>query len=150
MINRDAEVPVVLVSAHQEAELLVRSGAEHIMAYLVKPVKPADLQAALTLAVLRFEQYQRVRSRRLACGRRWRIASSSNRPRASPCAGCASMRRKRTSVCASCRASTTGSYRSRSASAGGRWDSSKLWKNSAGCRQSRPTRSCSPEIPSHC
>ena len=32
------------------------------MAYLVKPVKPADLEAAIRLAVLRFEQYQRVRA----------------------------------------------------------------------------------------
>ena len=36
-------------------------GAEYIMSYLVKPVKPADLQAAITLAVARFEQYRRVR-----------------------------------------------------------------------------------------
>jgi AmiR/NasT family two-component response regulator len=61
-INREREVPVVLVSAHTEGELLARSGAEYIMSYLVKPVKPADLQAAITLAVARFEQYQRVRS----------------------------------------------------------------------------------------
>ena len=61
-VNRGREVPVVLVSAHQESDLLLRSGAEHIMAYLVKPVKPADLQAAIRLAVLRFEQYQRVRA----------------------------------------------------------------------------------------
>jgi response regulator NasT len=61
-VNRQREVPVVLVTAHQEGELLVRSGAEYIMAYLVKPVKPPDLQAAITLAVARFEQYQRVRA----------------------------------------------------------------------------------------
>jgi AmiR/NasT family two-component response regulator len=61
-VNREREVPVVLVSGHQEAELLARSGAEYIMAYLVKPVKAADLKAAITLAVLRFEQYQRVRA----------------------------------------------------------------------------------------
>jgi response regulator NasT len=61
-VNREREVPVILVSAHQEAELLSRSGAEYIMAYLVKPVKPADLQAAITLAVFRFEQYQQVRA----------------------------------------------------------------------------------------
>ncbi|HEY7158270.1 MAG TPA: response regulator [Gemmataceae bacterium] len=61
-INREREIPIVLVSAHHEAELLVRAGVDHIMAYLVKPVKPADLQAALTLAMLRFEQYQRVRA----------------------------------------------------------------------------------------
>jgi response regulator NasT len=62
LLNREREVPTVLVSAYHEAELLARSEADHIMAYLVKPVKPADLQAALTLAVLRFEQYQRVRA----------------------------------------------------------------------------------------
>lgn len=62
LVNRDREIPVVLVSGHTEGELLARSGAEYIMSYLVKPVKPADLQAAITLAVLRFEQYQRVRA----------------------------------------------------------------------------------------
>jgi len=62
LVNRDREVPVVLVSAHTEGDLLARSGAEYIMSYLVKPVKPADLQAAITLAVARFEQYQRVRA----------------------------------------------------------------------------------------
>lgn len=61
-VNREREVPVVLVSGHQEPELLARSGAEYIMAYLVKPVKPADLQAAITLAVTRFEQFQKVRT----------------------------------------------------------------------------------------
>ncbi len=61
-VNRERSVPVVLVSGHTEGELLARSGAEYIMSYLVKPVKPADLQAAITLAVARFEQYQRVRA----------------------------------------------------------------------------------------
>jgi two-component system, response regulator PdtaR len=60
--NCDRQIPFVLVSAYTEGALLARSGAEYIMSYLVKPVKPADLQAAITLAVLRFEQYQRVRS----------------------------------------------------------------------------------------
>lgn len=61
-VNRERQVPVVLVSGHTEGELLARSGAEYIMSYLVKPVKPADLQAAITLAVARFEQYQRARA----------------------------------------------------------------------------------------
>ena len=61
-INRVREVPVVLISGHQEQELLNRAGVEYIMAYLVKPVKPADLHAAITLAVVRFDQYQRVRA----------------------------------------------------------------------------------------
>jgi AmiR/NasT family two-component response regulator len=62
VVNRERQVPVVLVSGHTEGDLLARSGAEYIMSYLVKPVKPADLQAAITLAVARFEQYQRVRA----------------------------------------------------------------------------------------
>ncbi len=62
VVNRERNVPVVLVSGHTEGELLARAGAEYIMSYLVKPVKPADLQAAITLAVARFEQYQRVRA----------------------------------------------------------------------------------------
>jgi response regulator NasT len=61
-VNRQRETPAILVTAYQESDLLARSGAEHIMAFLVKPVKPADLQAAISLAVLRFEQYQRVRA----------------------------------------------------------------------------------------
>lgn len=62
VVNRERNIPVVLVSGHTEGELLARSGAEYIMSYLIKPVKPADLQAAITLAVARFEQYQRVRA----------------------------------------------------------------------------------------
>jgi AmiR/NasT family two-component response regulator len=62
VVNRERNIPVVLISGHTEGELLARSGAEYIMSYLVKPVKPADLQAAITLAVARFEQYQRVRA----------------------------------------------------------------------------------------
>jgi response regulator NasT len=61
-VNRDRSVPVMLISGYTEAELLTRSGAEYIMSYLVKPVKPADLQAAITLAVTHFELYQRVRA----------------------------------------------------------------------------------------
>jgi response regulator NasT len=62
VVNREQNVPVVLISGYTEGELLARSGAEYIMSYLVKPVKPADLQAAITLAVTRFEQYLRVRA----------------------------------------------------------------------------------------
>jgi len=60
-IAREQTVPVVLVSAYHDAELLVRAGAGYIMAYLVKPVKPPDLQAALTMGLLRFEQFLAVR-----------------------------------------------------------------------------------------
>jgi response regulator NasT len=57
---RDHEVPVILVSAHHDAELIVRAGTDHIMAYLTKPVKEADLETAIYLAVLRFEHFMKV------------------------------------------------------------------------------------------
>jgi len=60
IVNRDREVPVILVSAHHDAELIVRAGTDHIMAYLIKPVKEADLETAIYLAVLRFEHFQKI------------------------------------------------------------------------------------------
>jgi response regulator NasT len=60
-VSRDRQVPVVLITAHHDDGLLARAGAGHIMAYLIKPVKPTDLQAAVALAVLRFEQLQQLR-----------------------------------------------------------------------------------------
>jgi response regulator NasT len=55
--NADRPVPVILVSGHHDAELLERAGADHIMAYLIKPVSQADVEAAIALALRRFEQY---------------------------------------------------------------------------------------------
>jgi len=54
-------LPVILVSAHHEAELLSRASNEHMLAYLVKPVKQADLETAITIALQRFEQFRNLR-----------------------------------------------------------------------------------------
>ena len=43
--NRDAPVPVILVTGHHDADLLHRAAADYVMAYLTKPVKPADLES---------------------------------------------------------------------------------------------------------
>ncbi len=59
-INRDRPIPVILVSAHHDANLLARAARTHIMAYLVKPVKPADLETAIALAMMRFDQFQKL------------------------------------------------------------------------------------------
>jgi response regulator NasT len=56
--NRDVRVPVILITAHHEAETLARAGADYIMAYLAKPVKPVDLGAAVRLAMSRFRHFQ--------------------------------------------------------------------------------------------
>ena len=60
-VNRDRSVPVILVTAHHEAELLARAASDHVMAYLSKPAKPIDLQAAINLAMLRFDHFQALR-----------------------------------------------------------------------------------------
>jgi response regulator NasT len=56
-VNRDRPIPVVLVSAHHDAETLTRLGADHIMGYLIKPVSEPDLKTAITLAMVRFKHF---------------------------------------------------------------------------------------------
>jgi two-component system, response regulator PdtaR len=60
-ICRGEPIPIILVSAYHEAELLDRARREHILAYLVKPIKQADLEAAITVAMERFEEFQALR-----------------------------------------------------------------------------------------
>ncbi len=57
----DEPLPVILVSAYNEPELLERAGADHILAYLVKPIKQADLGLAISIAMRRFRQFQQLR-----------------------------------------------------------------------------------------
>ncbi|MDR3636507.1 MAG: response regulator [Isosphaeraceae bacterium] len=57
-LYKDTPVPVILVSAFHDAEFIRRAEADHILAYLVKPIKQADLEPAITIAMRRFEQFQ--------------------------------------------------------------------------------------------
>jgi two-component system, response regulator PdtaR len=61
LIYRQAAVPVILVSAYHDPEFIRRAEADHIMAYLVKPIKQADLEPAIGIAMRRFEQFQALR-----------------------------------------------------------------------------------------
>ncbi len=60
-VNRERQVPFVLISAHQDAEVLGRTRAEHIMGFLTKPVRPADVVTTVTVAAQRFEQLRTAR-----------------------------------------------------------------------------------------
>lgn len=60
-IYRTHPVPVILVSAYHDAEFIRRAESDHILAYLVKPIKQADLEPAITIAMRRFEQFQALR-----------------------------------------------------------------------------------------
>jgi response regulator NasT len=60
-IYRDRPVPIILVSAYHDPELIARAEADHILGYLVKPIEQADLEPVIALAARRFEQFEALR-----------------------------------------------------------------------------------------
>jgi two-component system, response regulator PdtaR len=60
-IYEEMPIPVILVSAYSNEQLIERAEADHIMAYLVKPIKKANLEPAISLAMRRFEQFEELR-----------------------------------------------------------------------------------------
>jgi len=60
-INREREVPVILVSNHHDGETQARAVQDHVMAYLAKPIKEGDLTAAISLAQARFQDWRALR-----------------------------------------------------------------------------------------
>jgi response regulator NasT len=60
-IYEERLVPVILVSAHHDADLIARAETDHIMGYLVKPIKQQDLKPSIAIAVHRFEQFKAMR-----------------------------------------------------------------------------------------
>lgn len=60
-VYKERPIPVILVSAYHDAELIARAEADHILGYLVKPIKQADLEPVIALAMRRFEQFQALR-----------------------------------------------------------------------------------------
>jgi two-component system, response regulator PdtaR len=57
-ICAERPVPVILVSAYHDPGLIERAEADHVLAYLVKPIGQADLQPAISIAMRRFEELQ--------------------------------------------------------------------------------------------
>ncbi len=60
-ICREEPVPVILVSAHDDPEFLARANENHVLAYLIKPIKRQDLQPAIQIAVRRNEEFHTMR-----------------------------------------------------------------------------------------
>ncbi len=61
-IYHDRPIPVILVSAFYEPDLIERAEQDHIMAYLVKPIKQGDLEPAIAIATQRFAQFTALRT----------------------------------------------------------------------------------------
>jgi response regulator NasT len=54
-------VPIILVSAFHDQQLLDRAEEDYVLAYLVKPIKATHLVPAINIALRRFEQFQDLR-----------------------------------------------------------------------------------------
>jgi response regulator NasT len=61
IISREQAVPIILVSAYHDPELVQRAESDHVFAYLVKPIGVADLPPAISVAVRRFQEMQALR-----------------------------------------------------------------------------------------
>ncbi len=60
-ICEEEPVPVILLSAFHDAELIERASQDYVLAYLVKPIKDTDLEPAIAIARERFRQIQTLR-----------------------------------------------------------------------------------------
>ncbi len=57
-ITEARPIPIILLTAYSEAQLVERAAEANIAAYLMKPVSEEDLLPAITLALIRFRQFQ--------------------------------------------------------------------------------------------
>ena len=60
-ITQARPIPIILLTAYSEAQLVERAAQANISAYLMKPVSEEDLLPAITLALIRFKQFQALR-----------------------------------------------------------------------------------------
>lgn len=57
-IYQDQPIPIILVSSYHDPEFIERASLRHILGYLIKPVKAADLLPAISIAMRRFEEFR--------------------------------------------------------------------------------------------
>ncbi len=57
----DEPIPTIFVSAHADPKLIERAQAKHVLGYLVKPFKEANLRAAIQTAMTQFEEKETLR-----------------------------------------------------------------------------------------
>lgn len=55
-IAAEQVIPVILVSGYHDPEYVEAALRQHVLAYLVKPVKKADLEPAISLVMRRFKE----------------------------------------------------------------------------------------------
>ena len=57
-ITQARPIPIILLTAYSEAQLVERAARANISAYLMKPVAEDDLLPAITLALTRFREFE--------------------------------------------------------------------------------------------
>lgn len=60
-ITQQHPIPIILLTAYHEAQLVERAARANISAYLMKPVAEEDLLPAITLALTRFQEFESLR-----------------------------------------------------------------------------------------
>ena len=60
-VTRATRCPVVLFTSHTRDDLVARAQAGGVMAYLLKPLRPAELAPTLDLAIARFAETRQLR-----------------------------------------------------------------------------------------
>lgn len=60
-VCRESSIPFIVVSAYHDPQLIERATQNHVLAYLLKPIRQHDLEPAISLAMRRFEQFQTLR-----------------------------------------------------------------------------------------
>ena len=56
----ERRVPMIILSAYSEQQLIERAGAAGVFGYLIKPVSIESLQAQIEVALRRFQEHERV------------------------------------------------------------------------------------------
>lgn len=57
-VGQENPVPAVVVAERRSLELVEKAMRDHVMAYLIEPIDPVDLEAAMVVAQARFDQFK--------------------------------------------------------------------------------------------
>lgn len=60
-IQKKRQVPIIIISGYAETDIVERASSEGVMGYLVKPVSRKELEPAISVAMSRFQELQRLR-----------------------------------------------------------------------------------------
>jgi len=61
LLRNEQPIPVILVSAFNDSDYVEKAVRNHVLAYLIKPIKKEDLGPAISLVMQRFKEFQALR-----------------------------------------------------------------------------------------